>query len=522
MDDNLAPPSTDTDASKGENSFEKRERRFRLLVEGATNFAMLLMDRNGRVISWNEGARRIFGYKAEEVLGQHVALIFTPEDRTSGVPEQELSTARDQGIAPDVRWHLCKDGTRFWADGIMERITSEAGDFEGYAKILRDATADKLARDWEHARFVQIFEQAPAFMARLRGPQHVFDLTNPIYDQLIGHRNVVGQSVADALPEVVAQGFIGILDQVYQTGRAYVAKDVSLMRQVNPNGPLSEVTVDFTYQPLFDEDGTVSGILVHGVDRTVRKQQERQFQETLMALDHAEERLRLATSSAQIGTWDYDILQDELFADVNCRAAFGFPLDGPLKFASFLAQIHPEDRVIADKAIADVFSPGSSGDYAVEYRVIGFLDGVERWVRVEGKAFFDASRTQAVRFLGVTRDVTQAKRHEQEVERVLADTRARAVRENLLHQIGEAVRETLEPEIILQSVVTLLGQGLNADRCYFVRSDVERDTARVFPEWIRAEVGLEPFASRTFHISAYAINRNSAYRAGRTHVINDI
>ena len=89
-----------------------------LLVEGTTEFAMFLVDPDGRVASWNAGARRILGYEVAEVLGQPATLIFTPEDRANGVPERELAAATRDGRAADVRWHQRKDGSRFWASGL--------------------------------------------------------------------------------------------------------------------------------------------------------------------------------------------------------------------------------------------------------------------------------------------------------------------------------------------------------------------------------------------------------------------
>lgn len=100
--------------------------------------------------------------------------------------------------------------------------------------------------------------------------------------------------------------------------------------------------------------------------------------------------------------------------------------------------------------------------------------------------------------------------------------RARAERESLLNRIGAAVRSTLEPEAILQAAVTALGQGLGADRCYFVRYDQTRDTARVFPEWYRPKSGVTPLIGRTFQMSMYSVDRDPEYKAGRTHVVEDV
>lgn len=245
------------------------------------------------------------------------------------------------------------------------------------------------AEERERRRLTDIFMRAPAFMAALRGPDHVFELANEPYYRLIGRQHefvsqsIIGRAVQEVLPEVVGQGFIGLLDHVYRTGEAFTGSDTRVVFQLDADTS-DERFVDFNFQPLFDEDGAVSGILVHGVDLTERKRLER------------------------------------------------------------------------------------------------------------------------------------------ERERMLSEAHARAEREALLNKIGAGVRTTLEPEAILKAVVSELGRGLQADRCYFVRYDQAHDSAVVSPEWFRKEAGVEPLSGRTFKMSNYSVDRDAAYKAGRTHVVHDV
>jgi signal transduction histidine kinase/ActR/RegA family two-component response regulator len=109
-------------------------------------------------------------------------------------------------------------------------------------------------------------------MAVLRGPEHVFELTNQSYLQLIGHRQIVGKAARDALPEVAGQGFFELLDRVYTSGEPFVGHALPLRVQLEPGGPLVERFVDFVYQPIRGAGGAVSGIFVEGSDVTLRKQ----------------------------------------------------------------------------------------------------------------------------------------------------------------------------------------------------------------------------------------------------------
>ena len=121
------------------------EERFRLMVECAREYAMLVIGLDNRISYWSTGAERIFGWLAEEAIGQSGVLIFTPEDRAAGREKKERATALRQGYANDRRYHMRKDGTRIWVDGVMRRLDDEAGNLRGFAKIARDLTAERKA-----------------------------------------------------------------------------------------------------------------------------------------------------------------------------------------------------------------------------------------------------------------------------------------------------------------------------------------------------------------------------------------
>ncbi|MEY2536332.1 MAG: two-component system, chemotaxis family, CheB/CheR fusion protein [Verrucomicrobiota bacterium] len=129
------------DLKQAEAALRESQQRFELLVEGTPDYAMFLLNRENEITFWSAGAEKVFGWSAEEAVGQTGALIFTPEDRARGAVEKEIGIARDKGRAPDRGWHLRKDGTRLWVDGVMRRIDRNGGGgIRGYAKIARDAT----------------------------------------------------------------------------------------------------------------------------------------------------------------------------------------------------------------------------------------------------------------------------------------------------------------------------------------------------------------------------------------------
>jgi PAS domain S-box-containing protein len=120
--------------------------RYRLLVNAVTDYAIYMLDPNGRITSWNPGARRLKGYEEAEILGQHFSRFYTDEDRAAGLPALALATAAKDGRFEREGWRVRKDGSRFWAHVIVDPIRNPAGELVGYAKITRDLTERRDAQ----------------------------------------------------------------------------------------------------------------------------------------------------------------------------------------------------------------------------------------------------------------------------------------------------------------------------------------------------------------------------------------
>ena len=252
----------------------EKNARIRLILDNAQDYAFIIMDSSGQIIEWDGAAQDITGWQATEVIGKDVAILFTPEDLAIDWPRTELECAVRTGKANDKRWHLRKDGTRFYADGVIVPLEDAEGTLHGFAKMFRDDTQRKLIEtereqllrevQLANERLMDIFQQAPAFMCVLRGPDHVFELVNDRYLQLVGRRDLVGVPVRQALPDIDGQGFFELLDGVYQDGQPFIGSDLRVALQ-DPGGRINERFVDFVYMPLRDEKGAISGILVHGI-----------------------------------------------------------------------------------------------------------------------------------------------------------------------------------------------------------------------------------------------------------------
>ena len=145
------PPSPESprEAAPPDVPLLRGEVAFRLLVDAVQDYAIFLLSTDGRVLTWNPGAQRIKGYTADEIVGQHFSLFYTPEEREAGRPMRLLGWAAEDGRFEDEGWRVRKDGTRFWADVIVTALKDEDGTPYAYAKITRDLTERRAAEERE-------------------------------------------------------------------------------------------------------------------------------------------------------------------------------------------------------------------------------------------------------------------------------------------------------------------------------------------------------------------------------------
>lgn len=191
-----------------------------------------------------------------------------------------------------------------------------AGMFCTALEITSQVAAAK-ARTTELERLRDLLERAPSFMAVLMGPEHHFEITNAAYLQLIGHRDVVGKTVREALPDIEGQGFYELLDRVFSTGERFIGRGLEIDLQHEPGGPVRKGFLNFVYQPMRDDTGQIIGIFVEGSDVTDQKMAELALrdaaavQETLSAeLQH-----RIKNSLAMVGAIAAQTLRGDDIAD---------------------------------------------------------------------------------------------------------------------------------------------------------------------------------------------------------------
>jgi PAS domain S-box-containing protein len=561
--------------------------RQRAIIESATDIAIIATDRDGIVTDWNSGAEAIFGWTAAEMIGEPTTRFFTPEDRTIGRVETEMQLALANGRANDERWHVCADGSRFWALGELVPLRAE-GAHLGFVKILRDATADHrhrleleaaaarlqraqeaggvgvfsvdmdgvlhptpnfcrlyglpvretmpaelferrvvaedsglvstassrrdggarmdveyrirradtgelrwiarkgefeydangrplrfvgVARDItdqviarqqlaaEREQFAQLFEQAPTFMAMLRGAEHRFERVNPGYVRLVG-RDVVGKTVDEALPEAVSQGYVALLDEVFRTGQSFEASGEKFTVQAGPHGEMVDRFVDFVYQPIRDPDGVVSGIFVEGADVTER---------TLArdALAESESRYRTLFEAIDTGF----CIVEMRFDDADPERAIDYRIiECNEAFARMTGLHDAQGRWVSDLAPGlerkwfDIY--GAVARTGTAARFENQAEAFGRWYDVQALRIADrATHRVAILF----NDITERKAVE--------------ARQAVLIELGDTLRDLHDPGAIAFAASGVLARALGNSRVGYGIIDPLTETIHIERDW---------------------------------------
>ena len=283
----------------------------------------------------------------------------------------------------------------------------------GEAEAARaDAEAARAEAEAARLRLATLFESAPAIICAFRGPELVYEVSNPLHQRLVGvDRQLVGRPVREAVPEAVDQGIVALLEGVYRTGEPYVARELLLRLDRQGDGTLTDAFVNVVYQAARDAAGNVVGVDVFGFEVTEQVLARQRVEALAAQLGTSEERQRRVVEATGTGIWEMDTATETLVADAHFRELFGLAPDEPFPLEKGLSIIHAEDRPRVAQAVADALAGKHGGRYREEYRTVRTLEGRWRWVEARGQAVFGPDGTPT-HLLGTGVDITARKEAE--------------------------------------------------------------------------------------------------------------
>lgn len=407
-----------------------REAQHRRILESAVDFAIITLDLDGLVTSWNVGAERILGWTEEEMMGRPARIFFTEDDAAEGRPEHEMRSAREGGRGADERWHRRKDDSSFYASGEMMPLLDDEDRHVGYLKILRDRTEQRLAAERQRADAefmrsvlaasddcIKVLDLDAKLIFMSEGGQRVMEVSD--FNAIAGcpwpeFWRGEGHALAKAAIETARAGGVGRFRGKADTMR----------------GNARHWDVQVTAIP--GADGRPEKLLSVSRDVTETRNAED-------LLSRSQARLNLALGAAgMIGTWEWNLDTNLIQADEHFARVYGVDPEEAARGAPleiFTRRFHPDDMPEFEAALARLFE--GEEVFSSEYRV--FQDnGSVAWLLARGRLIHDETTGRPVSFSGAAVDITARKASEEQ-------------REDLAHEVAHRMKNTLA---MVQAIVS--------------------------------------------------------------------
>ena len=383
------------------------EVRYDAIVDSAIDSGIISFDADARVTSWSRGAERLFGWSADEMLGELADKLFTPEDREAGVPPREFAMAREAGRAADERWHQRKDGSRFYAHGALTPLKGTAAG--GFVKAVRDITPEHETRNDLLASREKL--ELATRAARL-GQFDYFPQTDRLeWDDRC--RELFG----------LKPGAPVSYEGTFLAGLHPDDRDRSAAAVTRALDPAGSREFEVEYRTVGIEDGLERHVLAQGMSlvedgiavRLIGTVQDVTADRRAQAvIRETEERLRLATRATNDAIWDWNLVRDHVQWNEAVEKAYGHPLsEVPPTGAWWIGHIHPDDRARIDQSIHAVIDGGAT-DWTDEYRFLRG-DGSYADVRDRGYVLRDEA-DRPIRMIGAMLDVSELKANERRLK----------------------------------------------------------------------------------------------------------
>ena len=436
-----------TERRAAEIQLRESERRFRLLVQGVTDYAIYMLAPDGKIASWNAGAQRIKGYAESEVLGRNFSMFFTAEDRAGGKPERALETARATGRFADEGWRLKKDGSRFWALAVLDALRDERGTLIGFAKITRDLTERRAAEEQvrqSQARLRAFTDNSPTIMS-LKDREGRYRFANAKFLERFSLREeqVVGRTDGEIFPRRQALALAAHDLRVLTRGETVEFED----RVRDGGGERFAMVSKF---PILDATGVVTGVGTVAADITDRRLTEQALREQRVLLAEAQK-------VAGLGSWEWDPESGRLLWSDELYRIYGLSSDTfEPSFENYLERVHHEDRQNSGAMMARALMDGRG--FSMLERIVR-PGGEVRYLRSHGEVVRN-ERGKPIKIFGACLDVTEQRHSESALRQAAQDLHALTRK---LVQAEEAERRRIAGELHDRVGQSLSALNINLD-----------------------------------------------------------
>ncbi len=377
-----------------------------LILESATDYAVIATDLKGVITFWNSGAQRVLGWTEAEAEGRVLSLIYTPEDERAGVLQQEMGGALSKGRALDERWHLRKDGSRFWASGEL-LVLQEDAEFKGFIKILRDRTAERLAD-----------EELETSEARLAFATEAASIGIWDWDLKTG-----AMTYSDKAKAIC--GFSADHVVTFEDARRIVhPDDLPTTSAISKRAldPAIREQAPYEYR-IIRADGETRWVLAHGEalfeaspegvqpvryigtiqDITERMRLQEQLQKS-------QSRLALAVAAGKMAVWELDIATEQLSFSPELNRLLGFPEEAKPSMDEIRSRYYPGERERM-QSVAQAALQRAERFIEMEYRYV-WPDQSVHWLMLRAE-FVNNAQGEPQRLVGVVMDIDVRKRSEE-------------------------------------------------------------------------------------------------------------